>query len=213
VNPLVSVRARFERFPASVKGAFILRGDDPDPHQVVLQGARVVQVGGAAGREMALIDTTLDIAPKQDVFVPFETSLAELEPGWYELECDLEVDGVQGTYEGGDRFVVPWPRASTRRGRVEVGKDLRLQAGRVRIEQIECAADSIRVHLWGPKSQPLAIRLEADGELLQQLELSHDDQTGRAKLVAYPLLKSHRALAIAVEAGKGDAGELEVKLP
>lgn len=213
MNPRISVRARFERFPATVRGAFILRGDDPDPHQVVLRGARVVRAGGGADRRVPLIDTTLDIAPRQDVFVPFETSTSELDPGWYELECDLDVDGVPGTYEGGRRFVVPWPRASTRRGQVRVDRDVRLQAGRVRIENVECAADSIRVHLQGPASRPLAISLSADGEPLHVLEQSRDERSGHAKVVAYPLLKVHRSLAIAVEAARDDAGEVEVPLP
>ncbi len=213
MNPLISVRARFERFPATVKGAFILRGDDPNPHQVVLRGARVVRVGGGGGRPVPLMDTTLDIAPRQDVFVPFETSVAELEPGWYELECDLDVDGVPGTYEGGRRFVVPWPRATTRRGQITVGKDVNLRAGRMRVERIECAADSIKVHLRGPKSQPLAVHLSADGEPLQPLELTHDERNGRTRVLASPLLKSHGSLSIGVAAGPGDDGEVTVRLP
>ena len=41
----ISVRARFERFPATVKGAFIFRGEDANPHQVVVGGARVSALG------------------------------------------------------------------------------------------------------------------------------------------------------------------------
>ena len=214
MSRVVSVRARFERFPATVKGAFILRGEDADPHQVVLRGARVVRVGGGVDRPMALIDTTLDVAPRQDVFVPFETSLAELDPGWYDLECELDVDGVPGTYDGGRRFVVPWPRASTRRGQVRVGKDVRLRAGRVRIEQIECGADSIKIHLQGPTSQPLAIEVSADGERLEVLELSRDERTGRAKAVAYPLLKTHRSVTLEVASDdEDDAARVEIAMP
>ena len=34
-NDAVSVRAAYERFPVSVKGAFLLRGADGLPHQVL----------------------------------------------------------------------------------------------------------------------------------------------------------------------------------
>jgi hypothetical protein len=213
VTPRLTVRATFERFPATVKGAFILRGEDPDPHQVLLRGARVVPVGGGPSRPVPLLGATLDIAPKQDVFVPFETPITELEPGWYELECDLDVDGLPGTYAGGRRFVVPWPRATTRRGQVRVGKDVRLAAGRVRFGPVECGADSIRVSLQAPRSHPVTVRLSADGEPLHVLEASHDDDTGRARIVAYPLLKAHRSLRIEVRVGRGDDGEIEVALP
>ena len=49
VSDPISVRARFERFPATVKGAFIFRGEDANPHQVAVEGARVAGLG-AGGR-------------------------------------------------------------------------------------------------------------------------------------------------------------------
>ena len=92
----VSVRARFERFPATVKGAFILRGEDADPHQVVFREANVVGLGLGVTKPMPMTSATLDVAPHRDVFVPFEMPVSELEPGWYTMTCDLEVDGVAG---------------------------------------------------------------------------------------------------------------------
>ena len=77
----ISVRARFERFPATVKGAFILRGEDPNPHQVAFRSARIVTVGGRGERPFAMPDNILDVAPRQDVFVPFELPVSDLEPG------------------------------------------------------------------------------------------------------------------------------------
>jgi hypothetical protein len=72
VSEPVSVRARFERFPATVKGAFIIRGEDPDPHQVVFREARVVALGGAQGHPIALGAAIIDVAPPRAVFVPLE---------------------------------------------------------------------------------------------------------------------------------------------
>ena len=73
----ISVRARFERFPATVKGAFIIRGEDRDPHQVVFREARVVAIGGAQTHPIAMAVATLDVAPRRDVFVPFEMTVTE----------------------------------------------------------------------------------------------------------------------------------------
>ena len=55
------MRARFERFPATVKGAFIFRGEDPDPHQVVVSGARVTALGPGGSGPMPLAPVTLDV--------------------------------------------------------------------------------------------------------------------------------------------------------
>ena len=93
----VSVRARFERFPMTVKGAFILRGEDSDPHQVELRGGAVVGIGTSTRVAMPLAPASLDVVPHRDVFVPFEVPLSELDPGWYTLEAELEVEQDEGS--------------------------------------------------------------------------------------------------------------------
>ena len=127
----ISVRARFERFPATVKGVFILRGEDPDPHQVVFREARVVSIGGSQAYPITMAPATLDVAPRRDVFVPFEMAVTDLDPGWYELECELDVDGRPKTLPGGRRFSVAWPRATVRRGQVPVGREIDLPGGAI----------------------------------------------------------------------------------
>jgi len=215
VSEPISVRARFERFPATLKGAFILRGEDADPHQVVLRQARAAGVGVSATAPVPLPSTTLDVAPHRDVFVPFELPVSDLDPGWYTLECDLEVDGTARTYDGGRRFSVPWPRAAVRRGQVKV--DRRLAFGRgaaVSVEHVECVADSIRVHLRADPPAPFSARLSADGARLEVLAVEQDEGTGRATVTAYPLLRTHRLLRIEVRGkGRGAAAELDVRLP
>ncbi|HEU4354340.1 MAG TPA: hypothetical protein VFT27_02005, partial [Actinomycetota bacterium] len=134
----ISVRARFERFPATVKGAFIFRGEDPDPHQVVVGGARVSALGHGGSSPMPLAPVTLDVVPHRDVFVPFELPISELEPGWYTLVCDVEVDGSPATFDGGRRFSVPWPRATVRRGQVKVARRVPLGDQTVHVEQVDC---------------------------------------------------------------------------
>lgn len=203
-GPQISVRAHFERFPATVKGAFVFRGEDRDPHQVVLVCARVAPLAGRGAREVPITSTTIDVAPKRDVFVPFEFGVSELDPGWYSLECDLEVDGIAGTYPGGKRFVVPWPRATVRRGPVLIGRTVVLGQGRkVRVEQVDCGGESIKVHLVATPPEPVNLLLSADGDPIEVLDADFDAQSGRAKVIAYPVMRTHSALRLELSAGHG----------
>lgn len=208
----LSVRARFERFPATLKGAFILRGEDPDPHQLVLGPARIVRVTGGEGRPIAIAESTLDIAPKQDVFVPFETNVGELEPGWYDLECEVEVDGVRRTYPGGKRFSVAWPRASTRRGSVKVGKDVKAGVVLVRLQQLDCAADHATVAFTTTPPTAVELALSADGADLPVFDVAWDTETGAGTGTAYPIPKTATATRIEVSTGGASAG-VDVALP
>ncbi len=211
----VSVRARFERFPATVKGAFIIRGEDPDPHQVVFREARVVAIGGTEAHPIGMAAATLDVAPRRDVFVPFEMAVTDMDPGWYELECELDVDGRPRTFLGGRRFSVAWPRATVRRGQVQVDRAIELPGGGiVKVEQIDCGGDSIKVHVQVTPPEPLMVRLSADGGRLPVLESDFEGSTERGKVVAYPLLRAHSSLRIDVKApSRAGQGTLDVRLP
>lgn len=209
----ISVRTRFERFPATVKGAFIIRGEDPDPHQVVLRGSRVTSVDGRTVRPLSMGLATLDVAPHRDVFVPFELVVSDLDPGWYGFVCDVDVDGVPVSYPGDKRLVVAWPRATVRRGQIDIGRELPLgSATTVRIEQLECTGDSIKLHLSAGPPTRLAVKLSADGDQLEILRLEADETSGRVKVTAYPLLRSHYSLTIALK-GRGARASVVVPLP
>ena len=209
----ISVRARFERFPATVKGAFIFRGEDPDPHQVVLRRARVAAVGPGASAEVPIAPVTLDVIPHRDLFVPFEISVSELDPGWYTLLCDVEVDGAPDSYDGGRRFCVPWPRSTVRRGTVKVERELDLADAKVRVEQLECAGDSVKVLLRIDPPGPVSVRLSADGRRLEVLESEIDEETGRGRIVAYPVLRTDATVRVEIKGrGRGVAVALEVPL-
>jgi hypothetical protein len=211
----LSVRTRFERFPATVKGAFILRGEDRDPHQVVFRGARVIALDGSVERPVGVPDSILDVAPHRDVFVPFEIGVSELEPGWYALRCDLQVDGVLGAFEGDRRFPVPWPRATLRRGPVKVGTEARLGEGTtVRVEQVESTSDSTRVTFAVAPPGPVGVAVSADGRRLPILSVELDEASGRGRVTAYPLLKSHSALRFeARTGGKGASPPAAIDIP
>jgi hypothetical protein len=213
VSEPISVRARFERFPATVKGAFILRGEDADPHQVVFAGAHVVGIGLGTSVPMPMTVTTLDVAPHRDLFVPFEVPVSDLEPGWYTMTCDLEIDGTAATLDGGRRFSIAWPRATVRRGQVRVNRAVVLGEVKVLIEQIDCGGDSIKLHLRAEPPVPVSVRLAADGGRLEVLDSELEEASGRAKVTAYPLLRSHGTLRIELQGkGRAEAG-LDVSLP
>lgn len=208
----ISVRARFERFPATLKGAFIFRGEDPDPHQVILHGARVDPVGPGGSGEVPIAPATLDVVPHRDVFVPFELPVSELDPGWYTLVCVVDVDGAPREVDGGRRFCVPWPRATVRRGTLKLERDVTVGATVVRLEQLECAGDSVRLLLKLDPPGPLTVRLSADGRRLETLEAEIDEQAGRGRVVAYPVLRSDSSLRVELK-GKGRGSEATLEVP
>jgi hypothetical protein len=198
---VVSFRAAFERHPAAVKGAFLLRGADGLPHQVRLGSARAAEVTGAGEERIALAPAVLEIAPTMDTFVPFEVSTLDLLPGWYQLECEVMVDGVPALARPGEPFSMPWPRSQVRRGTVAVGRTV----GEVRIEAVECAGDSIRVRFTSASAPH--VRLRADDTPLHVLSVEHDVETGVGRIRGYPVLRSHERLTIELR------GELPLEIP
>jgi len=214
LSETVSVRARFERFPATVKGAFILRGEDADPHQVVLREAHVVGLGLGVRSPVPMAAATLDVVPHRDVFVPFELPVSELAPGWYSLTCDLEIDGTPGTFDGGRRFSIPWPRATVRRGQVKVDERLSLGDATVHVEHLECGGDSVKVLLRiDPPDHPVTAKLSADGGRLEVLEVELDPASGRGKVTAYPVMRAVSLLGLELKGRGHETAALEVRLP
>jgi hypothetical protein len=204
----ISIRAHYERFPATIKGAFVLRGEGRDPRQVRIEDARVIEVSGGGSQPIAMEPVTLEVAPHLDLFVPFEVPLTELGAGWYSLECDVVIDGVPDVVHPGDRFPVAWPRATVRRGPIPVGKSLDVSGDTVAIDQIDCAGDSIKIGFTATKAPTL--KLTADGATVPVLESQFDDATGRGKIVGYPLMRTQRALSIDASGAKRP---LDVTLP
>lgn len=208
----ISVRARFERLPSTLKGALILRGEDANPHQVRFRGVRAVPVGDdwAAGRPVPVAASSVHVAPRRDVFVPFEVGLSDLEPGWYAFACSLEVDGVEGEFDGGRRFAVAWPRGTVRRGAVKVEGKVTVGGSEILIDQIECLGDSVRVPFVSSPPSAIAARATADGSDLPVLEVEVDE-AGRGRITTYPLLKSHGSLRLELSL-EGAQGSLDIPL-
>ena len=203
MGDLVAVRAKFERFPAAVKGALLLRGADGMPHQVRLEAAHAAELSGGTPQPVGIESVVLEVSPTQETFVPFEVSTMDMAAGWYRLECDIVVDGDAEVVRPGDRFAIPWPRAAVRRGRVTIGT----KVSSVALETLECLGDTIRL-AFAADVAPV-ITLSADGRRHTVLDMEFDEGTGRGVLIAYPVLRSERTLTIQV---KGEPA-VDVPLP
>jgi len=203
MDDLVAIRARFERFPAAVKGAFLLRGADGLPHQVRLDGARAAELGGGTPQAVGVETAVLEISPTQETFVPFEIATMDMPAGWYQLECHVIVDGDPIRVRPGDRFVMPWPRAAVRRGTVTIGK----KVSAVALETLECLGDTTRV-TFAADAKP-TVALSVDGRKHPVLELGFDDETGRGEAIGYPVLRAQQRLAVEL---KGEP-PIEITLP
>jgi hypothetical protein len=202
-DDLVAIRAKFERFPAAVKGAFLLRGADGLPHQVRLQAARAAELGGGADQPVGIESVVLEVSPTQETFVPFEISTMEMAAGWYQLECELVVDGDLLVTRPGDRFSMPWPRAAVRRGTVTIGRKVSVVA----LEMLECLGDTTIVS-FAADAQP-SLRLSVDGRAHPLLAVEFDEESGRGRAIGYPVLRAQQRLAVEL---KGEP-LVEVALP
>ena len=185
-----------------------MRGADGNPHQVRLGATRVIELGGGrSAAPMNVAPATLDVAPNRDLFVPFEFPVTDLEPGWYSIECDDAIDGSPETVRPGKRFAVPWPRGSTRRDQVSVGRSVQVGGGKVRVDRLECSSDSISVTYEGNEA---SLSLAADGDRLPILETAFEAETGIGVVTAYPVLKSQQRVAVSI---KGADEPVEIRLP
>ncbi|MEX0984633.1 MAG: hypothetical protein WD096_06240 [Actinomycetota bacterium] len=199
----VSFRAVYERFPAAMKGAFVLRGADGEPHQVRIDMAWVRECAGRSSDRIGVEPSMMEIAPTLDTFVPFEVPILDMEPGWYRLEVDAAIDGIERVVQAGQPFAIGWPRGAVRRGSVDVGRAL----GDVTVRSVECAGDRLFV-AYEAGVEPV-MRLAGDGQVHPVLEVEHDPESGGGRVVAYPALREHAVLSIDI---KG-ADPVEVRLP
>jgi hypothetical protein len=186
----VSIRAVYERFPASVKGAFVLRGADGLPHQVRIVSARAAECAGRGEQPIGFEATIIEVAPTVDTFVPFEVSTMELPAGWYRLECEVVIDGDPAVVHPGVPFSMPWPRGAVRRGTVDLDRGV----GDLTLSAMECGGDSLRVTYVAEHAPN--VRLTVDGTAHPIIEIEHDEGAGKGRILAYPVLRSQARLAI-----------------
>jgi hypothetical protein len=206
----ISVVVVFDRFPASVRGAVVIRGADGDPHQVTMSSADAVEISAPRrpAAPVTLDHATVDLAPREEMFVPFELPFGELGPGWYGVVAEVGVDGrrTMRSEAPGKLFAVPWPSGEVRRGTVPVGRRIPGRSG-ITVDRVECKADRTIVRWGGAGLDPEGqLGVLADGRVLPLIEAT--DREGVRTTVVYPLLKRHRTLTLRVA-----SGELELPLP
>jgi hypothetical protein len=204
LEPPITVDAVFERFPASVRGAVVIRGVDPDPHQIRLEHASVADPRGKGVRDVVIEETVVDLAPRGEILVPFDIPFAGLEPGWYQVWAEILVDGqrkVRGP-DGGKRFLVPWPGDQVRKGPVEASLEL---GGGVAVRRLECRPDRATVRWHAPSDEESELRVIVEGERLPELGATVDQASGDRGTVVYPILKQHRSLTFELQ-GPGTSG-------
>jgi hypothetical protein len=183
----VSVETVFDRFPASVRGAVVVRALDREPHQIRLVAADVVTAHDLVRpvQPVAAERATVDVAPHREVLIPFDVPFAGLDPGWYCVVAEVEVDGtarLRGPEDGGKRFVVSWPSGEMRRGDLRPGVEI----GGALIERVELKGDRTAVRWRPPADAPEArLRLRAGSRKLPVVEIS--DDKGVRTTVAHPV--------------------------
>ena len=217
----IRVQTRFERFPASIKGAFVMAGADGNPHVVRVESADVVRSPGGVVKPVPLEDRQLDVAPARDLFVPFEVAVVEMEPGWYRLTTSVRVDGGRVWGFESRPFTIPWPRNDVRRGTVVVGRSVLAGTSTFLVDRIELGADASIV-VWRPDPRKGEAAQEetageaillADGDRLDAVPGGASSRAfaprvpGERRSVSYPVPKGTTKLEVVVYLGEGSRSE------
>ncbi|HCO02819.1 MAG TPA: hypothetical protein DIT48_05550 [Actinobacteria bacterium] len=194
-RPAISVRTRFERFPATIKGAFVLQGADGDPHLVSVEGAVVARIPSGRTVEVPVEPAQIHVAPARDLFIPFEAPVLELGPGWYVIRSTMRVDGGKAEAFDSRPFAVPWTRSDVRRGAVELGRTIEVGGVGLVLERLDMSGDAT-VLAWrrigeedAPGRPPVAFDIRLDGsasleplpgDALRRPQLQPPGRPGRA---------------------------------
>jgi hypothetical protein len=194
----VSVGTVFDRFPASVRGAVVVRAQDREPHQIRLLAVRVAQAHDPAKdvHRAGVEEATVDVAPHKEILIPFDVPFADLGPGWFCVVADIEVDGslrMTGPEGGGKRFGVPWPAEEVRR------LDLKpnLKVGKAVVERIQSRPDRTEIRWRPPAKEPDAeLRVSAGSRRLPAVEATDDQRSGARVTVTHPVPRRSDQLTI-----------------
>ena len=202
----VAVRIVFERFPVTIKGAFVLRGGDANPHTARLVQAAVVRTPKGQPKPIPVESSPMDVAPRIDLFLPFEAALAELDPGWYVVRCELQVDGGRPVEVDSRPFSVAWPRGSTATGSASPGDRMAFGARAVVVDRVDLRGDRVEV-IWRPEEWTGAdptFAVMADGSSLDPVParaVAGEPSGGRRRSVWYPAPRGTRSVTIQISSG------------
>jgi hypothetical protein len=225
--PPVDVKTRFDQFPATIKGAFVMRGADGNPHAVDLQECAIERLpSGPGGRSVPMGDLRVNVGPLRDLFVPFEIGVADLEPGWYALRATVRVDAGRTWRFSSRAFVVPWPREQVRRGTVKVGRAVRAGDESFVIDAVEMRADCTVVtwHREDPAGVSADAEVPGPRVLMEGAELDRlppgvrppvprSDFGPAIRSVFYPVPKGNRTLVVLMTGTSGaESSPVELSL-
>jgi len=211
-RPPVLVQTRYDRFPATVKGAFVLRGGDANPHLARLVRAGIDLVPEGQVKEIPMGDIRVDVAPAKDLYVPFEVSITDLNPGWFVIGSDMQIDGGEILRSASRPFSVPWPRGEVRTGSTPVDATAHVGGRTVRIERIELRNDRTIV-VWREDDaleSESAIHAEVatgGGPLAAVPDSTQEGRLGERRSIFYPASRDVNLLALsfALESGERSA--------
>jgi hypothetical protein len=209
----IRVQTKFERFPASIKGAFVMAGADGNPHAIHIESAQVIRIPAGPAKPVPLEDRHLNVAPSRDMFIPFEVPVMDLDPGWYQFVSAVKVDGARVWTFLSRPFTIPWPRNDVRRGAMVVGERVSAEGMEFEVERVELGADAAVV-VWreaeGDPDPTAAAAPEAAAILLADgVELAavppfegsrafEARQLGERRSVSYPVPKGTRSLEVMI---------------
>jgi hypothetical protein len=153
------------------------------------------------------------LPPHQDVFVPFETAVGDLEPGWYGFEVDVDLDGSPRTLGGDRRFSVAWPRGTMRTGAVKVDRSFRVGDQRIVVTRMQLASDAttIRLELDPPEPVEVVLTAEPGAVRLPVVEIEADARSSTTIVSAYPVPRETRKLRLEL-ARDDERGSVELPL-
>jgi hypothetical protein len=217
-RPPVLVQTRYDRFPATVKGAFVLRGGDANPHLVRVVRAGIESLSGGTAKDIPMGNVDVDVAPGRDLFVPFEGGIAELEPGWYVITAELLIDGGVSERATSRPFSVAWPRAQVRTGTVQLGESVHVGGATLVVDRVELKSDRV-ILVWRPEgaggedeSSVDEVRAEIAAEGRELLAVpgapGSEAKPGEQRSVHYPAPNGAASLDLVFVSSGGDRSEV-----
>jgi hypothetical protein len=224
----VDVQIRFERFPATVKGALVLRGADGNPHGVQVVEAAVARIPTGPEQPVPMQEVLVDVAPNHDLYVPFEAAISDLDPGWYAIRSSLRIDGDSARSFLGRPFPVAWERGVMRKANVTLERAVEVGGRTVQIERVEMTPEAAVV-IWTMEADPDPIPAAAGAEqgvtalLLtggEELEVLPDTalrtagvrgpavaRPGQRRTVSYPVPRDTGPVQVVVRLASGERSE------
>jgi len=215
-SPLLDLTVRFERFPATIKGAFVVQGADGNPHSVEFSGAGLARIPTGPVRLVPLEVDMVHAAPTRNLFVPFEVPVSDLLPGWYTIVVRVRIDSGRPVEYRSRLFSMAWPRSDVRRGTVGLAREVIVGGRTFRVERVEMASDHAvvawRVAGSEEGSERPAVLLRADGETVEPLPsdavtIRERGESREGRALTYPVPRQTGSLSVALRLASGEESE------